>query len=78
MKDNQVSDTAIKTACWRAYHSQSDNPEIFNDFLAYDLVGEAGFESFKTMYVSILLYFGNRPDNCYACENAHLACAVVK
>ncbi len=24
------------------------------------------------------LYFSNRPDNYYACENAHLACAVVK
>ncbi len=57
MKENQVSDTAIKTACWRAYHSQSDNPKIFNDFLAYDLVGEAEFESFKTMYVSIFKTF---------------------
>lgn len=53
MKENQVSDTAIKTACWRAYHSHIDNPKIFNDFIAYDLVGESEFESFKTLYVSI-------------------------
>lgn len=53
MKGNQVSDTAIKTACWRAYHSHIDNPKVFNDFLAYDLVGESEYESFKTMYVSI-------------------------
>jgi len=53
MKENQVSDTAIKTACWRAYHSHIDNPKIFNDFLAYDLVGESEYESFKTMYVLI-------------------------
>ncbi|MEN6389153.1 MAG: class I SAM-dependent methyltransferase [Syntrophomonas sp.] len=53
IRENQVSDTAIKTACWRAYHSHIDNPKIFNDFLAYDLVGESEYEAFKTMYVSI-------------------------
>ncbi len=57
MKENQVSDTAIKTACWRAYHSRIDNPIIFNDFLAYDLLGESEYESFKTLYVSIFKTF---------------------
>ncbi|MEQ8176317.1 MAG: class I SAM-dependent methyltransferase [Syntrophomonadaceae bacterium] len=53
MRENQVSDTAIKTACWRAYHAHIDNPKIFNDSLAYDLVGQSEYESFETMYVSI-------------------------
>lgn len=53
MKENQVSDTAVKTACWRAYHSIIDNPKIFNDFMAFDLVGDAEYETFKTMYVTI-------------------------
>lgn len=57
MKENQVSDTAIKTACWRAYHVRNDEPKIFDDFLAYDLVGEAEFESFKTQYVSTFKTF---------------------
>jgi len=39
MKDNQVSDTAIKTAYYRAYYSRYDNSKIFDDYLAYDLVG---------------------------------------
>lgn len=41
MRENQVSDTAIKSACWRAYHSIINNPKIFDDYLAYDLVGES-------------------------------------
>jgi len=53
MKENQVSDTAIKTACWRAYHYRCDNQKIFDDGLAYDLVGESEYQSFKTLYVSI-------------------------
>jgi hypothetical protein len=57
MKENRVSDTAIKTACWRAYHSHIDNPKIFNDFLAYDLVGNHEYEAFETMYVEIFKTF---------------------
>lgn len=53
MKENQISDTAIKTACWRAYHSYIDSPKIFDDYLAHDLVGRSEYESFENMYVSI-------------------------
>ncbi|WP_019124017.1 class I SAM-dependent methyltransferase [Brevibacillus massiliensis] len=40
MKENQVSLTAIMTAYIRAYHAMNDNPKIFDDFLAYQMIPE--------------------------------------
>ncbi len=40
MKANQISVTAIMTAFIRAYHSTNDDPVIFNDSLAYQLIPE--------------------------------------
>jgi methyltransferase (TIGR00027 family) len=40
MKANQISVTAIMTAYIRAYHATNDDPVIFNDSLAYQLIPE--------------------------------------
>ncbi len=40
MKDNQASFTAMMIAYMRAYHAIHNNPKIFDDFLAYDLIPE--------------------------------------
>ncbi|MCL6443403.1 MAG: class I SAM-dependent methyltransferase [Alicyclobacillus sp.] len=40
MKANQISVSAIMTAFIRAYHSTNDDPVIFNDSLAYQLIPE--------------------------------------
>jgi methyltransferase (TIGR00027 family) len=39
MKDEQVSRTAQMTAYSRGHHSRNDAPVIFDDFLAFDLLG---------------------------------------
>ncbi|MDD3022923.1 MAG: hypothetical protein PHE26_03395 [Syntrophomonadaceae bacterium] len=51
------------------------NPETLADDLA-----KAGFHLEENLNPPEIneLYFNNRPDNYYAYENAHLACAVVK
>jgi methyltransferase (TIGR00027 family) len=40
LKANQISITAMMTAYIRAYHSANDDPVIFNDSLAYELIPE--------------------------------------
>ncbi|MGE5398201.1 MAG: class I SAM-dependent methyltransferase [Chitinophagales bacterium] len=45
MKEDRLSQTALKTAFYRAYHSRCDSPKIFDDFLAYDLIGEREYNS---------------------------------
>lgn len=47
MQAEGFSQTSIQTACYRAFHARCDNPRIFNDFLAYDFVGETKYDSFK-------------------------------
>jgi methyltransferase (TIGR00027 family) len=44
---DNISQTAIKAACYRAYHSISDQPKIFDDFLARQLIGEDQYAAFK-------------------------------
>ena len=54
MKDNQASFTALMIAYMRAYHSIHENPKIFDDFLAYDLIPEekrALIEQYLTPWV---------------------------
>lgn len=38
MEENRISLTALSTAYIRAHHARHDNPKIFDDFLAYDLL----------------------------------------
>lgn len=45
MKEDRFSQTAVRTAFYRAYHSRCDFPKIFDDFLAYDLIGEEAYEA---------------------------------
>ncbi|PKM78135.1 MAG: SAM-dependent methyltransferase [Firmicutes bacterium HGW-Firmicutes-15] len=52
MKEHNFSQTALKTACYRAYHAGCDNPKIFDDFLAYDFVGEMEFASFRSQMLT--------------------------
>lgn len=52
MKTHNFSQTALKTACYRAYHAVSDNPKVFDDFLAYDFIGEMEFALFKKEMVA--------------------------
>lgn len=40
MEEKQVSGTALMAAYLRAYHAANDNPKIFNDFLAHQLLTE--------------------------------------
>lgn len=40
MKENQASFTTMMLVYMRAYHSMHETAEIFNDFLAYDLIPE--------------------------------------
>lgn len=47
MNENQVSSTALLTACMRAYHSRNAADKIFDDFLAYDLVPEDVLEQIE-------------------------------
>lgn len=48
MQGDKHSQTALKTACYRAYHSRWDNPRIFDDYLARDLIGEDELTAFNT------------------------------
>ncbi len=40
MEKNHVSRTALSTAYMRFYHAQNDEPKIFDDFLAYNMLPE--------------------------------------
>lgn len=48
---DNISQTAIKAACYRAYHSACDQPKIFDDFLARQLIGEHEFALFKAQNI---------------------------
>lgn len=57
MKDDQISRTAQMTAFNRGYHSMHDTPLIFDDFLAFDLLGEEGQYSIKEQMLAGLRAF---------------------
>ncbi|MGE5422540.1 MAG: class I SAM-dependent methyltransferase [Ignavibacteriales bacterium] len=44
MREDKYSQTALTTAFYRAYHAKIDHPKIFDDYLAFDLVGETEYE----------------------------------
>lgn len=52
MQDDNYSQSALKTACYRAYHSQWDNPRIFDDYLAPDFIGENELMAFNTEMIA--------------------------
>lgn len=54
MKAEQVSRTAQMTAYNRACHSRNDAPVIFDDFLAYDLLGDEDRRSVEEQMLALL------------------------
>lgn len=54
MNDEQVSRTAQMTAFTRAYHSRNDKPVIFDDALAFDLLGHDVRRSLEEQLLSTL------------------------
>lgn len=50
-KVDNMSQTAVKAACYRAYHSVCDQPKIFDDFLALPLIGEDEYILFKAQNI---------------------------
>lgn len=47
MKQNKASLTSLISAFGRAYHSQHDEPKIFDDFIAKDILAEKEFEDIR-------------------------------
>ncbi len=54
MKDEQVSRTAQMTAYSRGYHSRNDTPVIFDDFLAFDMLGHEERRSLEEQMLAML------------------------
>lgn len=54
MKDEQISRTAQMTAYNRGYHSRNDAPLIFDDTLAFDLLGDDGRRSIEEQLLAAL------------------------
>ena len=54
MKDEQVSRTAQFTAYNRGYHSRNDAPVIFDDTLAFDMLGHDGRRSIEEQLLAAL------------------------
>jgi len=54
MKEEQASRTAQMTAYNRGYHSSNDSPLIFNDFLAFDLLGGDVWSSIEAQMMAML------------------------
>ncbi len=68
MKESQASFTALMVAYMRDYHSMHDTPEIFDDFLAYDLMPEEKRELIK-QYLTSWDKQLNDPENTESCFN---------
>lgn len=54
MRHEQISRTAQMTAFSRGYHSRNDTPVIFDDFLAFDLLGEREWGSIEEQMMATL------------------------
>ncbi|HWP95321.1 MAG TPA: class I SAM-dependent methyltransferase, partial [Syntrophomonadaceae bacterium] len=53
MEKNQYSETALRTACYRAYHVLHDEPKIFDDFLASSLLTGEELTSHEEQMVAV-------------------------
>ncbi len=71
MEENQVSITALMAAFERGYHAEHDDPKIFNDFLAFQLLSHAERELFIQQFTKIA---ENRfPDKTFSSQANALA-----
>jgi methyltransferase (TIGR00027 family) len=48
MEQHKASMTAVVSAFARAYHAKNDSPLIFNDYLAFDMIGEEQYNQVAT------------------------------
>jgi|SRR6185369_13593586 len=54
MRDEQMSRTALMTAYNRGFHHRNDAPVIFDDFLAFDLLGNNARRSIEEQMLAML------------------------
>ncbi|MGR3207287.1 class I SAM-dependent methyltransferase [Bacillus glycinifermentans] len=57
MKQNESSLTSLISAFGRAYHSQFDDPKIFDDFIAKDLISEKEFLDISENMIQGIQFF---------------------
>lgn len=51
MEENKINRMALIRAYCRGFHATYDTPKIFNDFLAYQLLGEGKHASFDQLFM---------------------------
>ncbi|MEW8987281.1 MAG: class I SAM-dependent methyltransferase, partial [Bacillus sp. (in: firmicutes)] len=57
MKQNESSITSLMSSFGRAYHSRFDNPKIFNDDIAEQLISKQEFDNISENLIQGLQYF---------------------
>jgi methyltransferase (TIGR00027 family) len=72
---NQVSKTALGTAYIRAYHAAHDQPKIFDDFLAQQLIPREECQRVEERYLKMLQLLD--PDKARACSDRASALAAA-
>ncbi|MFL0504815.1 class I SAM-dependent methyltransferase [Ureibacillus sp. 179-F W5.1 NHS] len=59
MNNNEASLTSLISAFSRAYHSKFDEPKIFEDFIAADLITEKEFATIRENMINGIQFFNN-------------------
>ncbi|MEK9199000.1 class I SAM-dependent methyltransferase [Ureibacillus sp. FSL E2-3493] len=59
MNNNEASLTSLISAFSRAYHSKFDEPKIFDDFIAADLITEKEFATIRENMINGIQFFNN-------------------
>jgi|GEM_PF-2144391 len=57
MEQNKSSLTSLISAFGRAYHSKFDTPNIFDDFIAKDLISQKEFSSISKNMIQGIQFF---------------------
>jgi O-methyltransferase involved in polyketide biosynthesis len=57
MKQNESSLTSLISAFGRAYHSKYDTPQIFDDFIAKDLISQKEFSDIRENMIQGIAFF---------------------
>jgi methyltransferase (TIGR00027 family) len=72
MKNSKSSMTAIVSAFGRAYHSLYDEPKIFNDYLARQLISDDEFNNITKHMAEGIKYFNPTKAHLYSDEKSAL------
>ena len=72
MKNNQASMTAIVSAFGRAYHALQDEPKIFNDDLARQLITDEEFKSISHHMAEAIKFFNANEAHLYIDQQSAL------